>query len=183
MGREKRPKNVKKKKADKPLTLKQSRFAAAFMKSHSLKQAALAAGYSPKHPSKSGQQALDDIRHKAPKILESMGLSLENVIEKHLIPLLNATETKFFQSEGKITDYVDVEALGIQLGATRTTLELLNAFPPKDPILAAQVGVEVIVMDMPRPEPPSGDGRSANGHKAQKAKVIEQPPVDPRPKD
>jgi hypothetical protein len=184
MGRENRPKKGKApKKSEKPLTERQSRFAEAFLKTKSKKQAALIAGYSSKNPSQSGNQALEDIKHKAPKILESMGLGLEGVIQKHLIPLLHATETKFFQSEGKVTECVEVEALGIRLGATRTALELLNAFPPKDPVLAAQVGVEVIVMDMPRPQPPPADGHSPNGNKAKKEKIIEQPPVDPRPKD
>jgi hypothetical protein len=167
----------------KKLTLRQSKFAEAYMKTRSLKKAALAAGYSPKHPSQSGDQALKDIQHKAPEVMRELGLGMSDVIEKHLIPLLNANETKFFQKDGKITDFVEVEALPIRLGATRLALELLV---PKDPAALAPLGVEVVLVDVPRPDrsaievkptnvtkPPAKPALpSDNGHKP-----------DPRPKD
>lgn len=140
------------KKPKPKLTVKQSRFAKAFMKSHSLKDAALEAGYSPKNPTESGIQARKAILEKAPEVMGRQGLDLDTVIRKHLTPLLNATETKFAQHEGEYTDFVIVENLPIRMQATRTALELLNAFPPKDPALAAQVGVEVVIIDIPRPD-------------------------------
>ena len=79
------------------------------------------------------------LKEKAPEVMARLGITLESVVEKKLVPLMNAVETKFAQHEGKFTDRVEVDALAIQLGATRTALELLNAFPPKDPQLAAQV--------------------------------------------
>jgi hypothetical protein len=163
------------------LTPKQSRFAAAYAKSHSMKEAALVAGYSPKNPSQSANQALAAIKEKAPEVMAAMGLTLGSVIENHLVPLMHAREMKFAQYKGKFTDYVEVEALGIRLGATVKALELLNAFPSRDQALAAQVGVDVIVMDMPRPKHPPIDVQPANGNTPKKELQAEKP--DPRPKD
>ena len=159
MGRKKSGKppkirSVKQMRTRKDVTTRQSRFAEAFMKTRNKTQAAILAGYSPKNAAQSGRQAAIALAEKAPEVMARIGLTLDRVIEKHLVPLLHATEMKFAQHEGKFTDYVEVEALGIRSGATRIALELLNAFPPRDPALAAQVGVEVIVMDMPRPRPP-----------------------------
>jgi len=152
------------------------------METRSQTQAAIAAGYSKKNPGQSGHQALQDIKAKAPEIMAALGLTTESVIKNHLIPLLNAKETKFAQKDGEFTDSVEVELPGIRLGATRTALELLNAFPPKDPILAGQVGVNVVIIDVPRPDRSTIDVPhthskapavpSGNGSKA-----------DPRPKD
>lgn len=175
------PKSGKWKKPKEKLTLKQSRFAKAFMKTRSLKEAALAAGYSQKNPSQSGQQALDTLKEKAPDVMARLGLTMEAIIQNHLTPLLTSTEVRLSQHEGEFTDSVELANDGIRLGATRTALELLNAFPPKDPALAAQVGVQVIVLDVVRPDrsainvtPSNGKkSSSGNGHK----------PVDPRPKD
>jgi hypothetical protein len=169
------------KKPKEKLTLKQSRFAKAFMKTRSLKEAALAAGYSPKNPTESGIQALNQIKDKAPEVMARAGLTLDILIRKHLAPLLEATETKFSQHEGEFTDSVETADNGIRLGAARTAFELLNAFPPKDPALAAQVGISVVVLDIPRPDRAAINvtpakkrvETSGNGHK----------PVDPRPQD
>ena len=167
------------KKPKEKLTLKQSRFAKAFMKTRSLKEAALAAGYSPKNPTESGIQALNQIKDKAPEVMARAGLTLDILIRKHLAPLLEATETKFSQHEGEFTDSVETADNGIRLGAARTAFELLNAFPPKDPALAAQMGISVVVLDIPRPDraainvtPAKPALPSGNGNKP-----------DPRPRD
>ena len=55
---------AKKREAKKPLTLRQTRFAREFMKSRTLGEAAIKAGYSPKYPRKSGHQALQALRDK-----------------------------------------------------------------------------------------------------------------------
>jgi hypothetical protein len=55
---------AKKREAKKPLTVRQSRFARAFMKSRTLGEAAIKAGYSPKHARKCGHQALQALRNK-----------------------------------------------------------------------------------------------------------------------
>ena len=134
------------------VTPRQSKFVQAFVKTRSVKQAALIAGYSPKNPSESGQNVLAALREKAPEVMARLGLTMERVIGNHLVPLLHATETKFAQYEGEFTDFVDLEDNSIRLGATRTALQLLNAFPEKDPVTAAQYGVRAIVVDIPRPD-------------------------------
>jgi len=46
---------------------------------------------------------------------------------------------------------VNVAALGIRLSSLRTAFELHGSYAPRDPKEAAQFGVKVIVLDMPRP--------------------------------
>jgi len=68
---------AKKREAKKPLTLRQSRFAKEFMKSRTLGEAAIKAGYSPKHARKCGHQALQALRNKnVPEIMSELGLSV-----------------------------------------------------------------------------------------------------------
>jgi hypothetical protein len=59
-------------------------------------KAAIAAGYSPKHARQSAYQALESIRKTAPELLARHGLDDDSLIDKHLLPLMNAEETKFF---------------------------------------------------------------------------------------
>jgi hypothetical protein len=59
-------------------------------------KAAIAAGYSPKHARQSAHQALESIRKIAPELLARHGLDDDSLIDKHLLPLMNAEETKFF---------------------------------------------------------------------------------------
>jgi hypothetical protein len=178
-------------KVRRPLTPKQSLFAIAYKRTRSLKKAALAAGYSPKNPSQSGQQAIAAIKENAPEVMCRVGLTLETIIQKYLRPLLDAEETKFAQFEGEYTDSVDVDALAIRLGAVRTALEMHGAIGARAATVSDEsrrAGVEVFVIDIPRP----GDGyasddvvnitpskaESSNGRKAK-----ELPPEDPRPRD
>ena len=179
MGKKKAPPG-KKGKPLPPLNPKQSRFAKEFAKGRNLRESAILAGYPPKNASQSGRQVLDAIAERSPEVMRKLGLTLERVIEKHLTPLLNATETKFSQFEGEFTDFVEVADNGIRLGATRAAFELLNAFPPRDPALAAQVGVDVIVLDVPRPD------RTIAVKARVKVAVTsaeDESPTDPRPKD
>jgi len=180
------------KKAARPLNMKQSRFAIEWMKTRSLKKAALAAGYSPKNPSQSGAQVIAVIKEKAPEVMNRCGLTLETIIKKYLFPLLEAEETIFAQHEGEFCDSVDVDALQIRLGAMRTALEVHGAIGSGSIEAALEdqrrSGIDVIVIDIPRP----GDGyasddainitptktESAKGHKTKNL-----PPEDPRPKD
>lgn len=91
-------------------------------------------------------------------------------------------ETKFAQHEGKFTEYVNVDNGAIQLQATNTLLRLMNAFPPEDPMIAAQVGVKVIKLDIPwHPNDPPIDVTPTDGNRPQRE--LKQPPTDPRPKD
>jgi hypothetical protein len=185
MGRN-NPVKQKTAKSNKCLTVRQSRIA-RILSEHSVKsrgEAAIKAGYSSKNPDQSAYQAIEAIKQKAPEVMAKLGLTLEHVIQNHLVPLMGATETKIVVHEGKITDYVELSDNTTRRYSTRTALELLNAFPPRDPALAAQVGVEVIVMDMPRPKRPEINVTPANGNLAKKEeKPAKAEKPDPRPRD
>jgi hypothetical protein len=128
-----------------------SRFAEALIKARTLREAALTAGYAPKYANQAGYRAMQELREKAPEVIARMGITLESVLYKKLLPLMEFQETKFAQHEGKFTEYVNVDNGAIQLQATNTLLRLMNAFPPEDPVLAAKTTVDVIISDMPRP--------------------------------
>lgn len=195
MGRrksDKPPKIRSVRQLKKSSTPRQSKFVEAFLKTRNKTRAALLAGYSPKNAAQAGYAVAEKLKEKAPEVFARMGLTLESVIQKRLVPLMEAQEVKFSQHEGEFTDFVEVDALPIQLGATRMFFELANAFPPRDPALAAQIGVEVIVNDMPRPHRPTVNVKtylatqSGNGNKKKEppapAKNGDEP-EDPRPKD
>lgn len=76
----------------------------------SLTDAAIAAGYSSVRPDQAGHQALQQIGKSGVGVefLDRMGLTDEVLYNKYIFPLLNAMETKFFQSEGKVTETCDV---------------------------------------------------------------------------
>lgn len=151
-GRKPTIRSAKQLAASDKVTPRQSKFVKAFVKTRNARQSALIAGYSPKDPDSAGQNVLQALRLKAPEVMARLGLTMGAVIQKHLVPLMHATETKFAQYEGEFTDSVDLEDNGIRLGATRTALQLLNAFPEKDMEKAAQYGVRAIVVDIPRPD-------------------------------
>jgi hypothetical protein len=139
-------------KAEKMLTLKQARFAAALMKASTKREAAIIAGYSRKNIDQSANQAYNAILIKAPEAMGQAGLPLSQIIEKHLVPLLHATEVKFAQHKGQFTDFVEVADSAIRLGAVEKAFTLLGAYPAGDPVLAANSTVDVIIADMPRPK-------------------------------
>ena len=114
-------------------------------------QAAIEAGYSPKHAAQNGYQALSQIRGRVQDLLCRNGLDENTAIEKYLKPLLEAYETVFFQRNGKVTATRKVEALAIRLNALKELFLLHGSYAPRDPAEAAQFGVKVIVLDMPRP--------------------------------
>lgn len=161
MRKEDRGKPTRKKE----LTEKESRLVKAFLAGAKTKgEAAIAAGYSSKNPSASANQALESIKTKAPEIMDKLGLSVEHLIQNHLKPLLHAQETKIFVFDGETVGRgkkkrVTKRVLKINQAdnttrrfATRMAFELQGAFPPDDPALAAQVGVSVVVLDVPRPD-------------------------------
>jgi hypothetical protein len=78
------------------LTAKQQELIRQLAKTKHQGKAAIAAGYSPKHARQSAYQALESIRKIAPELLARHGLDDDSLIDKHLLPLMNAEETKFF---------------------------------------------------------------------------------------
>jgi len=96
---------------------------------------------------------LEALRKKrVPEICNELGYGIPEIIQNHLGPKLFAKEIKFAQDDGEFSDYVEVDALDIQDRAIDKFLRLHGAYAPKDPETAAQVGVKVIIMDMPRPQ-------------------------------
>jgi hypothetical protein len=147
----KRKPNSKKRKP----TVRQEKFVKSLATGKTLAEAALDAGYSPKNADQSGYQALNALRGRMPQLLEKHGIGEEVLIEKHLVPLLSAHETKFFPTgikmKNKTVYSVNVEALGIRHAALRTAFELHGSYAPRDPKEAAQYGVKIIKIDIPRP--------------------------------
>ena len=162
------------------LTKMQSEFAKAYMTSRTLGEAAIAAGASPKNARNSGYQLLKQLRGKrVPEVMDELGLSMPELIHNYLRPLLTAKETKFAQDEGKFTDFIEVENLDIRDRALDKAFRLHGAYAPKDPKEAAQFGVKVVIIDVPRPQHgvwmpgvgpkhlPPKNGAGSNGHKPQ----------------
>jgi hypothetical protein len=85
------------KKHRRELTAKQRALIKALARTKHLGKAAIEAGYSPKNATQSGAQALAAIQKAAPELLAKHGLDDDSLIEKHLIPLLQAQETKYFR--------------------------------------------------------------------------------------
>jgi len=162
------------------LTPRQALFAKGLASGATITQAARNAGYSGKNLAQSGHQAVAALRLKMPELMDEVGLTARMLIEKHLVPLLAAKETKYFVVDRKLVSR-QVEALRIRLDALDMAFRLRGSFAPKDPKEAAHFGVKVIVVDVARPSvalpdyPPGAtidltpykNGASGNGHKPQ----------------
>ena len=116
-----------------------------------LTEAARRAGYSKRWPGQAGDQALQNLKLKMPDLLERLGLGDVALIEKHLKPQLNAQMVKFFQHEGKVTDKRIVPDNDARLKALDMAFNLGGAYAPTDQKLAEPTGVQVILVDIPRP--------------------------------
>jgi hypothetical protein len=146
------------------LTIRERALIKAIPKHKTMKAAALAAGYSPNNPDQSAYQALNAIKLKMPELMDKMGLTDEALIEKHLVPLLNATETKFSQFEGKFTDEREVIAWGPRTSGLDMAWKLKGRYAKSDED-GAKVGVSVIILNSPRPQRPAIDvPTNGNGH-------------------
>jgi hypothetical protein len=134
------------KKQKRHTSKKEKKFVKALIEGQTPAEAALSAGYSGKNPSQSGYQALKQIKKRAPDIMDELGLDLRALIEKHLAPKLAATEVKVFCNDGKIIESKPYPDHGIQLRAIAMAFKLRGDYAPRDPVLAAQVGVKVVVV-------------------------------------
>jgi hypothetical protein len=155
-----------KKSGKRKLTPRQHAFVKNLAKGASQKDAFIAAGYKAKHPDQGAHQALKQIQDKVPQIMNQMGLTDHVLIEKYLVPLLEAEETKFFKEGSK---RINVAALGIRHTALDTAFKLRGSYAPRrDAAEAAQFGIKVVIMDMPRPPKfidVGTSGHGTNGHK------------------
>jgi hypothetical protein len=80
--------------------------------------------------------------------MDEIGLTDRALIENYLVPLLEAKETKFF-NEGKRR--INIAALGIRHTALDTAFKLHGSYAPRNPAEAAQFGIKIVVVDIPRP--------------------------------
>jgi hypothetical protein len=113
--------------------------------------AAREAGYSGKNLAQSGHQALKAIRLSMPELMDEIGLTERALIEKHLVPLLSATTTKYFQHHGRVKQKRQVADNDARLRALDVALRLRGSYAPKGPE-PADATVKVIVLDVPRPD-------------------------------
>ncbi len=154
------------------LTPRQKVFLKNLVKGASQKDAYIAAGYKDKRADQGAYQALKQIQGKVPEIMDKMGLTDHVLIDKYLVPLLEAKETKFFKDGDK---RINVAALGIRLSALENAFKLRGSYAPRDPAEAAQFGVKVIICDIPGPSTevditamrPGSNGKppaGSNGH-------------------
>jgi hypothetical protein len=116
-----------------------------------LTEAARKAGYSKKWPGQAGYQALESLKLKMPDLLDRLGLSDVTLIEKHLKPLLSADMVKFFQHKGKVTDKRTVPDNDTRLKGLDIAFKLRGDYAPTDPKREEPTGVQVILVDIPRP--------------------------------
>jgi hypothetical protein len=107
------------------LTIKQARLLKALPVSKTVAEAGEKAGFACRQ---SAHEAFKGITERAPEVLERLGLTYEHVLDKCLRPLLNATETKFFQNQGVVMQEKEVEALDIRLRAIDTWAKLAGAY-------------------------------------------------------
>lgn len=117
-------------------------------KGMSITDAAIKAGYSNSTRAVAGQlgsQALENIRLKMPEVLENAGLTDESLVEDYLKPLLKATETKFFQKDGVVTDIRDVIAWGPRSTGLDMAFNLKGSYAPKfDPKNMPMIPVQIV---------------------------------------
>jgi hypothetical protein len=111
------------------------------------KAAALAAGYSKKNPRQSGYQALQGLRNKMPAFMEKHGLSEDVLIDKYLLPALEAYETKFFQTGGRITDSRQVVAWTSRVKALDMALKIKGLYARTRKTESAAQHIKTILVD------------------------------------
>lgn len=140
-------------KKGKKVTPKQAKLVEAIVGGATQKDAAIAAGYSDKNPDQSAYQALRQIGRRMPELMDRLGLTEEALIEKNLVPLLEARETRFFAYRKQISktpratkknptpapivetvqviDSREVVALGIRTAALDIAFRLRGSYAPK----------------------------------------------------
>lgn len=143
----------------------------------SQKDAAIAAGYPPKNARQSAYQVMQAVQSKMPDIMNRYGLTDEILIDKYLLPLMNAKETKFFpfrkeetktikigKKEKLVTETVqviekrEVTAWGARRDGLDLAFRVKGSFSPKTEeearVTQQFTGPTVIVLDLPRPKRP-----------------------------
>jgi hypothetical protein len=90
-----------------------------------------------------------------PELLDEIGLTEETLIEKHLVPLLSATTTKFFAHRGKVVECRKVPDNDARLKALDLAFRLKGSYASKGQETTEDRGIRVVVLDSPRPPRPA----------------------------
>jgi len=125
---------------NKNLTVKQSKLLKELPKSGSVAEAGEKAGYADRT---AAHRALRNLAEKTPEILERLGLGIETTVHKYLLPLLDATETKFFANGGVVMEQRDVAALEIRLRAFEVWARLMGAYTAQKVQLSGGLTVDL----------------------------------------
>jgi hypothetical protein len=142
------------KKKKRELTPRRARLIKEMLKGKTLAKAGVSAGYSPKNPAQSAFQALSQMQQSMPEVMHRLGLTRENLIEKHLKPLLRARRVKYFAHHGKVKDSRKVEALEIRCNALDMAFRLEGSYAAPKADTQEIKTVSCIVLDVPRPPRP-----------------------------
>ena len=154
-----------KRKSTRKLTDRQRKLIEGIVEGKTGHQAALNAGYSPKNPDQSAYQAMKNIGERMREVMDRLGLTDEQLIQKHLVPLLEARETKFFafrktvavpatkkrKEAVKIVQVIDtreVEALGIRVSALDMAFKLRGDYAPRQLEIDPDTPIPVRTIDV-----------------------------------
>jgi hypothetical protein len=132
-------------------TARQQALVANIPTSKTLAEAAIKAGYPVANARQSAYQALQGLRGRVPDIMDRLGFGEEILIDKYLRRHLDAKKTIFAQHEGRFRDQKRVDSLDTQVKALDMAFLLHGSYAPRDPKEAAQYGVKIIRVDIPRP--------------------------------
>lgn len=136
------------------LTRKEYKFLAALRKGKTQKAAALEAGYSRKDPDGAAQQAIKQIERKGGfDVYEAMGLTRDQFIKKHLVPALEANETKFFAHNGKVISKRDVKNWPARLRAQDMVYQIAGEYKTEQENLGPNFKVVIINAEHRPPRP------------------------------
>jgi hypothetical protein len=140
-------------KPPKKLRPKQQKYLRARIAGKSKTEAAKVAGYSPKNLAQSAYQAEKLMEEKVSDLYDRHGLTDDAIIENHLLPLLNAEETKFFAHNGRVVSTRRVKALGIRLPAVRLLAEMKGMLKKESENLGPNFKVVIINAEHRPPRP------------------------------
>ena len=135
------------KKKKQALNTRQRKLVQALAKGATQTEAAVIAGYTTKQPGSAGHQALKGIAQSGAGVdfLDRMGLTDEVLYNKYIFPLLEATETKFFQMEGKVTELREVADNSTRRFMVDLVCRIKGLY--KAEAEAQATGIKVIVID------------------------------------
>ena len=132
--------------AKKRLTARERRLFKALAEGKNQTEAAIEAGYSTKHPRQSAHQAVKNIENKAPDLFARHGLDDDSFIDKHILPALNAEETKFFAHEGIVTDQRNVIAWGPRIQMNGLVARMKGMVIENREAAETKIGIQVILV-------------------------------------